>query len=141
MKSSPARLNRARTFILWALAVVWFAEMALWGLRPLSEMWTRFWGSSLPTIRNSRWDSTSPTPYATVRHAVAAANTLHAALLCMLPLLALEAGPRCATSSLLIYSVPLLGGWLVYVSLWYRATPTRRLYVAHPAASTNSTSS
>jgi len=32
-----------RTFLLWALAVVWFSEMALWAIRPLSEWWTVFW--------------------------------------------------------------------------------------------------
>lgn len=306
MTSSPARLNRPRTLILWALAVVWFAEMALWGLRPLSEIWMRFWGtlapddpqlatglylthafeaaakgalgvlavyalrSRTPLVRSalfvpmalvpplnvvfqfraqgfplkptvigatlsvilwetfflfkddaeqssrmadavtpsrvSLWNSfkhvwfvanaivltlaaalflfapdtglrltfpcfsglvdgartvpsgltlaglavgTHLTAVATatwiaavyspnsttVRQAVAAANTLHAALLCMLPLLqlALEAGRSCATSSLLIYSIPLLGGWLVYAALSYRTVLTGRLHLAHPA--------
>jgi len=37
------RLSNVRTFLLWALAIVWFTEMALWGVRPLAEVWTRFW--------------------------------------------------------------------------------------------------
>ena len=41
--SSRIRLSRARTVLLWGLAIVWFSEMALWDLRPLSEVWTRFW--------------------------------------------------------------------------------------------------
>lgn len=41
--ASPPRLSRWRTFLLWALAVVWFSEMTLWGVRPLAEWWTRFW--------------------------------------------------------------------------------------------------
>jgi len=48
MTSSLARLNKARTFVLWALAVVWLAEMVLWGLRPLSEKWMRFWELNAP---------------------------------------------------------------------------------------------
>lgn len=43
MTSSPARLNKARTFVFGAFAIVWFAEAALWGVRPLSEVWSRFW--------------------------------------------------------------------------------------------------
>jgi hypothetical protein len=303
--SSPARLSRARTFLLWALAVVWFAEMALWGLRPLSEIWTRFWGmlapddpqqatglylthafeaaakgalgvlavyalrSRTPFVRSALFvpmalvpplnvafqfraqgfplrptligatlsvilwetffllkDRAGPSQMtgvvartrlsvsdslhhvwfaanaivltiisvlflftpdtglrlafpcfsgvldaartvpsgleltgmavgthltalatatwiaavysrtnATVRQAVAAANTLHAALLCMLPLsqLAREAGRGCATSSLLIYSIPLLAGWLVYAALTSRTALTERVRLAHPA--------
>lgn len=59
----------------------------------------------------------------TIRQAVAAANTLHAGLLCVLPLLQLarEGGRVCASSSLLMYSIPLFAGWLVYVTLSHRS--------------------
>lgn len=306
MTSSPARLSGARTFVLWALAVVWFAEMALWGLRPLSETWTRFWGilapddqqlatglylthafeaaakgalgvlavyalrSRTPFVRSALFvpmalvpplnvvfqfraqgfplrptligatlsvilwetfflfkDRAEPsqitdaagrsrlslsdllqdawfaanaivltiasalflfapdtglrlafpclsgvldasravpssltltgmavgthltavatatwiaTVYsrtnATVRQAVAAANTLLAGLLCMLPLpqLALQTERSCATSSLLIYSIPLLAGWLVYAALSHRTTLTEHVRLTHPAS-------
>jgi hypothetical protein len=303
--SPAARLNGARTFILAALAIVWFAEMALWGVRPLSEMWTGFWGivapedpqlaralylthafeaaakgalgvlavyalrsrnpfvrsalfvsmalvpplnvvfqfraqgfplrptvigatlsvilwetfflfkdgteqpsqkmdgvtraraplsdwfqyawfaanaivltfaaalflfapdtglrlafpcfsgpddaaragpsaltlsamaigTHLTAIASATWIATAHSRnQASVRRAVAAANTLHAALLCMLPLLQLTLGEerRCATSSLLIYSIPLLGGWLVYAALSSHTTLTARLHLAHP---------
>lgn len=304
MRSSPARLSRARTFILWALAIVWFTEMSLWGLRPLSETWTRFWGiltpndpqlamglylthafeaaakgalgvlavyalrSRTPFVRSALfmpmalvpplnvafqfraqgfpmgptlvgatlsvilWETyflfkdraepsqmtkvparlhlsvsdllryvwlatnailltiasaiflfapdtglrhafpclsglldaagTVPssltlagmavgahltavatatwiaTVYsrtnATVRQAVAVANIVFA-LLCMLPLLQLarEAGRGCATSSLLIYSIPLLAGWIVYAALSYRTRLAERVLLAQPA--------
>jgi len=36
-------LSRMRTFLFWALAVVWFGEMALWGFQSLSEVWTNVW--------------------------------------------------------------------------------------------------
>ena len=298
MTSSPARLNRARTFVLWALAVVWFTEMTLSGVRPLTERWTQFWEylapddprlyltyavlaaakgalgvlavyalrSRSPFVRSALFvpmalvpplnvafpfraqgfllrptligatlsvilwqtffllkDGAEPSPmtgvasrprlsapdllrYAwfaanaivltlaatlflfapalgvrlafpclsgpsdavpsglrltgmvvgthltavatatwigtacsrsntTVRQAVAAASTLHASLLCMLPLaqLALEAGTRCATSSLLIYSIPLLAGWLAYAALSYRTALAERVRYTHPA--------
>ena len=303
MTSSPERLNRARTFILWSLAVVWFAEMALWGLRPLSESWTRFWGMLAPddprlatglylthafeaaakgalgvlavyalrsrtsfvrsalfvpmalvpplnvvfqlraqgfplrttligaalsvilwetffllkdrappsltidaaarsrrsvsdslqyvwfaaiaialtivaalflvapetglrlafpcvldaaravpsslllagmavgthltALATATWIATAYSrTNATVRRAVAAANTLHAALLGMLvlPQLAREGGRRCATSSLLIYSIPLLGGWLVFAALSHRTALTQGLRLTQPAS-------
>jgi hypothetical protein len=43
MSSTAPPLSKMRTFLLWALAVVWFSEMTLWGVRPLAEVWTRFW--------------------------------------------------------------------------------------------------
>jgi hypothetical protein len=43
MSSTTPRLSRMRTFLLWALAIVWFSEMTLWAVRPLAEVWTRFW--------------------------------------------------------------------------------------------------
>ena len=57
------------------------------------------------------------------------------ALLCMLPLLQLarEAGRGCATSSLLIYSIPLLAGWIVYAALSYRTRLAERVLLAQPA--------
>ena len=293
MTSSPARLNRARTFVLWGLLVVWSVEMLLSGVRPLTERWTQFWeylapddarlylthailaaakgalamlaacalrsrspfvrsalyipmalvpplnivfpfraqgfllrptfiGATLSVIlwqtfflfkedaepsseavsatgrsRWSRWDllqyfwfaanataltlaaalflfspdagvrlafpclpesgdavpsglvlvgmvvGTHLTAVATatwlgtfysrssanLRQAVAAANTLHAALLCVLPLLQLarESGRACANSSLLVYSIPVFAGWLVYFALSHRTARPKRL--------------
>ena len=293
MTSSPAPLNKARTFVLWGLLVVWSVEMLLSGVRPLTERWTQFWeylapddarlylthavlaaakgalamlavyalrsrspsvrsalyvsmalvpplnvvfpfraqgfflrptliGATLSVIlwqtfflfkdgaepssqalstagrsRSSRWDvlqyfwfaanataltlaaalflfspdagvrlafpclsesgdavppglvlvgmvvGTHLTAVATatwlgtfysrshapLRQAVAAANTLHAALLCALPLLQLasEGGRACATSSLLVYSIPLFAGWLAYVTLSHRTAQPKRL--------------
>lgn len=306
MSSSAPQLSKTRTFLLWALAVVWFSEMLLWGVRPLSEMWTRVWQivppedpqlatalyithafeagakgalgvlavfalrSKSPSARSalfvpmalipplnlafqfraqgfplrattvatvlsiilwgsfflfrerteqprnttagsrqsppSRWESLQYIWFAanavvltlisslflfapdsgakftlpclsglidtsrgvpsgltltslavgthllsvatatwiatvyfrsnpTVRQAVAAANTLHAGLLCILPLrqIALDVGRDCATSSLLIYAIPLFAGWVIYAALSYRATLTGRLHLAQPA--------
>ena len=43
-------LSAGRTFVLWGLAVVWFSEMVLWGLRSLSEGWgARVWDVAVPT--------------------------------------------------------------------------------------------
>lgn len=42
-------LSGARTFVLWGLAIVWFSEMVLWGLRSLSEGWgARVWDVAVP---------------------------------------------------------------------------------------------
>ena len=64
----------------------------------------------------------------TVRAAVKVANTVNAGLLCFVPLtrLALDGGRDCASSSLLIYAIPLFAGWLICNAVWYRATRTRR---------------
>ncbi len=48
MNASPARLHAVRTVVLWGFAVVWFAEMTLWGLRPLSDRWSAFWEVPVP---------------------------------------------------------------------------------------------
>ncbi len=48
MSASAPRLSRTRNFLFWAFAVIWFGEMALWGVRPLSEMWTRVWQIAPP---------------------------------------------------------------------------------------------
>ena len=93
-------------------------------------------GTHLTAVATATWIGTAwSRSNATVRQAVAAANTLHAALLCMLPLpqIALEAGTRCATSSLLIYSIPLLAGWLIYGALSYRTALAERVPFTHPA--------
>lgn len=73
--------------------------------------------------------------YATLGRAVAAASTVHAGLLCAVPLtqLALDAGRECATSSLLVYSVPLFSGWLLYDALSYRAVRAGRAHLIQPA--------
>lgn len=81
-------------------------------------------GTHLTAVAIATWMGTVYSrSNATVCRAVAAANTLHAALLCMLPVaqLSLEAGKRCATSSPLIYSFLLLAGWLVYAALSSRS--------------------
>jgi hypothetical protein len=54
--------------------------------------------------------------YLPLRQAVTLASTLHAGLLCLLPLrqIILEVGGNCATSSILVLSVPLLIGWVLY---------------------------
>lgn len=67
-----------------------------------------------------------------VRTAVAVANTLNAGLLCFVPLtrVALDSGRDCASSSLLICAVPLFAAWLIYDTLRYRPTLTRRLHLA-----------
>ena len=80
-------------------------------------------GTHLTAVAIATWIGTVYSrSNAMVCRAVAAANTLHSALLCMLPVaqLALEAGKRCTLSSPLIYSFPLLAGWLVYAALSYR---------------------
>ncbi|HEU5184437.1 MAG TPA: hypothetical protein VFU01_07700 [Gemmatimonadaceae bacterium] len=44
METSGAQLSRWRQFLFWALVVVWFSEMLLWGLRSLAEGWgTSIW--------------------------------------------------------------------------------------------------
>lgn len=48
MNALPARLSAMRTVVLAGFAVVWFTEMTLWGLRPLSELWTGFWEMPSP---------------------------------------------------------------------------------------------
>jgi hypothetical protein len=67
---------------------------------------------------------------------VSFANTVFAGLLCVVPLtrLALEAGRDCATSSLLIYAVPLFAGWLTFDALSYGPVLTRRLRLANAAS-------
>lgn len=70
-----------------------------------------------------------------VRRAVASANAVHAALLCALPgvQLARSAGITCASSSLLVYAIPLLAGWLAYAALSPRAAPSAPSPIATPA--------
>jgi len=87
-------------------------------------------GSHLTAVAAATWIATlygrrSPI----VRTAVTAASTVQAGLLCVVPLtrLALDEGQDCATSSLLIYAVPLFAGWLAYDAVSYRATLSRRL--------------
>jgi len=42
------QLSRIRTFLFWALAIVWFSEAALWGLQSFSEIWTKVWNMIPP---------------------------------------------------------------------------------------------
>jgi hypothetical protein len=94
-------------------------------------------GTHLTAVAAATWIGTVVSrSNATVRHAVAAANTLHAALLCVLPLgqLALQRGTHCATASPLLYAIPLLAGWLIHGALTYQTTPASRLNLEHPAS-------
>lgn len=43
MTSSDPQLSRVRTFLFGGLALVWFGEGILTGVRPLADAWTRFW--------------------------------------------------------------------------------------------------
>lgn len=94
-------------------------------------------GTHLTAVATATWIGTVfSRSNATVRLAVATSSTTHTALLCTLPLaqLAREAGTRCATSSLLIYSIPLLLGWLTYGALANRTRLARRSRLEHPIA-------
>lgn len=87
-------------------------------------------GTHLTAVATATWLGTYYSrKNATVRQGVAAANTLHAIVLCALPLaqLTLAAGRACAASSLLVYAIPMLGGWLAYLAILYRNTLTERL--------------
>ena len=93
-------------------------------------------GTHLTAVATATWLGTYYSrSNATIRQAVAAANTLHATVLCALPLaqLAFSAGRACAASSLLVYSIPLLGGWLAYLAFRYRIALTERLSLAGSA--------
>jgi hypothetical protein len=61
----------------------------------------------------------------TLRNALTIACTLHAALFIAFPLrqLITEFGLSCASSSMLVIFVPLLIGWLIYLSFSYRVKP------------------
>jgi hypothetical protein len=91
-------------------------------------------GSHLTAVATATWIATllgrrSPV----LRTAVTVASTVQAGLLCFVPLtrLALDAGRECATSSLLIYAVPLFAGWLPYDAVSFRAKLSRRPRLAH----------
>ena len=62
-----------------------------------------------------------------LRRALMAASTAHAGLMFVFPLrqIAVDAGPRCASTSLLMGFFPLLIGWLLYCTFSYRIE-TRR---------------
>ncbi len=92
-------------------------------------------GTHLLALATATWLATAYVRrYATLGRAVAAASTLHAGLLCGVPLtqLALAAGRDCATSSLLVYSVPLFAGWLLYDGSSYLAARAGRAQLAQP---------
>jgi len=48
MTTATSRLSGFRTFVLVGLAVVWFSEGVLTGVRPLAEGWTTFWRMFAP---------------------------------------------------------------------------------------------
>ena len=58
----------------------------------------------------------------TLRQAMTIASTVHAGLLCLLPLsrIILEIGGTSATSSILVVFVPLLFGWMLYAAFSYK---------------------
>ena len=92
-------------------------------------------GTHLTAVATASWIGTLYSrSNPTVRTAMTVSNTVHAGLLCFVPLtqLALNAGRDCATSSILIYAVPLFAGWLIYDTLAYRATLTARPQLANP---------
>ena len=87
-------------------------------------------GTHLTAIATAMWSGTfAPRSNEAVREAVAAASTVHAALLCALPLVQLagEGGRACATSSPLMYSIPLLAGWLIYLAFSLRIAQPKPL--------------
>jgi len=91
-------------------------------------------GSHLTAVATATWIATLyERRDSRVRMAVALGNTLNAALLCLVPLrhLTTEAGRDCTSSSILIYAVPLLAGWLIYDALSYHETLTRRPRLAN----------
>jgi len=63
----------------------------------------------------------------TIRQAAIAASTLLTFLIVILPLreIALELGRTCATSSLLIFAIPLFIAWMVYQLVLYRSNITQ----------------
>lgn len=67
-----------------------------------------------------------------LRHAVTVASTVHAGLLCLLPLrqILMEVGAHRATSSILVLSVPLLVGWALYAAFSYRVQSNAGVDVA-----------
>src|SRR5512146_1002390 len=90
-------------------------------------------GSHLAAVATATWiGAIYGRRDSTVRTAVAVANTLNAGLLCFVPLtrVALDSGRDCALSSMLVYAIPLFAGWLIYDTLRYRPTLTRRLRLA-----------
>ena len=93
-------------------------------------------GTHLTAVATATWVAVACTrTHAAVRQAVTAANIVHAALLCVLPLAQLgrETGRDCATNSLLIYSVPLLASWLAYAAFFNRTGSGERVSLTHPA--------
>ncbi len=64
----------------------------------------------------------------TLRQAITVASTMHAGLICLLPLwrTILEVGGSSATSSILVPFVPLLAGWVLYAALTYRVELKKR---------------
>lgn len=64
----------------------------------------------------------------TLRKAMTVTSTLHAGLICLLPLrrIILEVGGSSATSSILVPFVPLLVGWALYAAFSYRVEPKRQ---------------
>ena len=62
------------------------------------------------------------------RYAMVIASTVHAGLICLLPLrrIILEIGGSSASSSILVTFVPLLVGWLFYAALSYKVEPKKQ---------------
>jgi hypothetical protein len=89
-------------------------------------------GTHLLALATATWIATIYCRrYPTLRQAVAVAGTVHAGIVCLLPLrqILLELGGSCATSSLLTLFVPLLAGWVLYIALSYRVERARTALV------------
>ncbi|HEV2672579.1 MAG TPA: hypothetical protein VGU74_15905 [Gemmatimonadales bacterium] len=78
-----------------------------------------FNGTHLLALATASWIATAYSrSNPTLRQAMTLAGTVHAGLLCLLPLrrIILEFGGNCATSSILVAFVPLLVGWVLYAA-------------------------
>ncbi len=94
-------------------------------------------GSHLLALATATWIATvysARNP--SLHNAVTVANTVHAALLCVFALrqIVMEVGADRATSSLLVLSVPLLVGWVLYAGVSYRVQRSVSLHPAQDAA-------
>ncbi|HLO32734.1 MAG TPA: hypothetical protein VK249_26550, partial [Anaerolineales bacterium] len=80
-------------------------------------------GTHLLALAIASWIATAYCRrYPTLRQAMTVASTVHAGLICLLPLrrIILEIGGSSATTSILVAFVPLLVGWLFYAAFSYR---------------------
>lgn len=84
-------------------------------------------GSHLLALATATWIATVYSARnSSLRNAVTVASAVHAALLCVFALrqIVMEVGANRAMSSLLVLSVPLLIGWVLYAAVSYRVQRT-----------------